>query len=170
MGQNAISSCPCILPSSNHSKRPPVTKTAASLDFKTLPPFSPPKTWNPRQLYEFDISMLRRAFQQSSKKGLRKWSPRGPKWEPKSPKVSQMSTPGSTGGPPGGHRGATGVHRGPPGSTGGPPGCPRGNPGGHRGPPGATGFIKGYRSHRLNRAECDFELSLYSALYKIVNS
>ena len=126
MGQNAISSCPCIPPTSNHSKRPPVTKTAASLDFKTLPPFSPPKTWNPRQLYEFDISMFRTAFQQSSRKGVRKWSPRLPKWEPKSPKVPQMRTPGSTGGPPGGHRGATGVHRGAPGGhpgpTGGPPG------------------------------------------------
>ena len=138
MGQNAISSCPCIPPTSNHSKRPPVTETAASLDFKTLPPFSPPKTWNPRQLYEFDISMFRTAFQQSSKKGVRKWSPRLPKWEPKSPKVSQMRTPGSTGGPPGGHRG-------PPGSTGQHRGATGMPPGESRGPPGATG------SHRIHK-------------------
>ena len=28
----------------------------------------------------------------------------------------------------------------------------------------------GYRSHRLNRAKCDFEVSLHSALCKMVNS
>ena len=101
--------------------------------------------------------------------------------EPKGPKMGAKVTQsvtnedtgvhrGSTGGPPGGHRGppgSTGQHRG---ATGMPPGGIPGATGGHREPPGAAGFIKGYRSHRLNRAKCDFELSLYSAPYKIVNS
>ena len=71
------------------------------------------------------------------------------------------------------HRGTTG-HRRPPGATGGW-GKSSNRPilflwSGPLGGIAVSNLRPGYRSHRLNRAKCDFEVSLHSATCKMVNS